>query len=62
MEGLEVGPEVGPGVVSLLRATRVLFPSFFVPQGSVCFLLCFFRFGAFLSAIPRALNCFPFYV
>ena len=48
MEGLEVGPEVGPevglgigpGVVSLLRTTGVLFPSFFVPQGSVCFLLC----------------------
>ena len=45
MEGLEVGPEVGPkvspGVVSLLRVTGVLFLSFFVPQGSVCFLLCF---------------------
>ena len=45
MEGLEVGPEVGPEVgsrvVSLLRTTGVLFLSFFVPQGSVCFLLCF---------------------
>ena len=26
------------------------------------FSFMFFRFGAFLSAIPRALNCFPFCV